>query len=258
MDGLPNLKYIGVLATGYNIIDIEYARQKGITVTNIPGYGTEAVAQMTFALLLEITNHVSHHSDQVKDGQWAKREEWCFWDHPLMELYGKTMGIIGYGNIGKKVGHIGKAFGINIISSTNNPKKESKEDKMKYVSQDELFANSDIISLNCPLTEKTKGIINAESISKMKDGVIIINTSRGGLIVEEDLAKALKIGKIKGAGLDVLVEEPIKDNNPLLKLENVIITPHISWAPLETRRRLIGMAVDNLRGFIDGKALNII
>lgn len=258
IDALPNLKYIGILATGYNVVDVEYANKKGITVTNIPSYGTEAVAQMVFSLLLELTNHAAYHSNQVKEGEWGKRGEWCFWDYPLMELYGKSIGIIGYGNIGRKVGEIGKAFGMNILATANNPKMELEDEKMKYVSLDYLFENSDIISLNCPLTEDTKGIINKDSISKMKDGIIIVNASRGGLIVEEDLVEGLKSGKIKGAGLDVVVEEPIKDDNPLLKLDNVIITPHISWAPVETRERLMGIAIDNLKKFLEGNPINIL
>lgn len=258
MDGLPNLKYIGVLATGYNIIDTDYAKEKGIIVTNIPSYGTEAVAQMVFAHILEITNHVAYHSSQVKVGEWNKRGEWCFWDYPLMELYGKTIGIIGYGNIGRKVGEIARAFEMNVLGMANNPNRELEDSKMKYASLDELLANSDVISLHSPLTDETEGIINKESISKMKDGVILINTSRGGLIIEEDLIQGLKTEKIKAAGLDVVNKEPIADGNPLLKLDNVFITPHISWAPVETRDRLMGIAIDNFRSYVEGNPINII
>lgn len=245
MDALPQLKYIGVLATGYNVIDIDEASKKGIVVTNTPAYGTDAVAQMVFALLLEITNHVAHHNEEVHRGRWKKENEWCFWDMPLMELKGKTMGIIGYGRIGQKVAEIGKAFGMNILKTS------SRDGKM-----DEVLANSDIVSLNCPLTEETAGMINKESISKMKDGVIIINTARGGLIVEEDLRDALNSGKILGAGVDTVSVEPIEDDNPLLSAINMIITPHIAWAPVETRARLMDIAVNNLKSYLKGEVIN--
>lgn len=256
IDSLPNLKYIGVLATGYDTVDIEYAKEKEIIVTNIPSYATDAVAQMTFALLLELTNHVAYHNEQVKKGEWGQRNEWCFWDYPLLELKDKTIGIIGYGNIGQKVGEIGKSFGMNILANANHVKKELEDENMKYASLEEIFKNSDVISLNCPLTEDTKGIINADNIKKMKDEVIIINTARGGLIVEEDLTEALKTGKIKAAALDVVSKEPIEDENPLLELENVIITPHISWAPVETRSRLMDIAINNLKGYMNNNIVN--
>lgn len=258
IDSLPSLKYIGVTATGYNVVDIDYANEKGITVTNTPNYGTDAVAQMCFALILNMTNHVSYHNEMVKKGDWSKRGEWCFWDYPLIELKDKTIGIIGYGSIGKKVGEIAKAFGMNVLATANNPKRELEDRQMKYVNLENLLKNSDIISLNCPLTENTKEIINKESIEKMKDGVIIVNTSRGGLIVEDDLAKAIESGKIKGAALDVVQNEPIEEDNPLLKLENVIITPHISWAPVETRLRLMKIAIDNFKSYINGNPVNVI
>lgn len=258
IDSLPNLKYIGVLATGYNVVDTTYANKKGITVANVPSYGTDAVAQMCFSLILHITNHVAYHNDQVKDGEWSKRNEWCFWDYPLVELKDKTIGIIGYGSIGRKIGEIAKAFGMKVLATANHPKNELEDSKMKYVNLDVLLKESDIISLNCPLTEDTEDMINKDSIEKMKDGVIIVNTSRGGLIVEEDLSNAIKRGKIKGAALDVVQNEPIEEDNPLLKLENVIITPHISWAPVETRHRLMGIAIDNFKSFVEGNPINII
>ncbi|OLS01796.1 D-2-hydroxyacid dehydrogenase [Tissierella creatinophila] len=245
IEAASNLKYIGVMATGYNTVDLDSARENGVVVTNIPTYGTDAVAQMTFALLLELTNHVSHHNSEVKKGRWKDEREWCFWDKPLMELKGKTMGIIGFGRIGQKVGEIAKAFDMKVLSTT------SRDDKL-----DEVLKNSDIISLNCPLTEKTRGIINKESIAKMKDGVLIINTARGALIVEKDLKEALDSGKVGGAGVDTVSFEPIKDDNPLLSSKNIIITPHISWAPIETRARLMDIAVDNFRNFLDGKIVN--
>lgn len=258
LDSIPNLKYIGVLATGYNVVDIEAAKEKGITVTNIPTYGTDAVAQMVFALLFELTSHVAEHNKAVKEGQWSTIPDWCFWNKPLMELSGKTIGIIGYGRIGQKVGQIAQAFGMKVLANANRPRRELENENMKYVDLDELYKSSDVISLHCPLTEDTKGMINKDSISKMKDGVIIINTSRGPLIVEEDLAKALDSGKIKGAGLDVVNTEPIELDNPLLKQDNCIITPHIAWAPIEARSRLMGIAVDNLRAFIDNKPINMV
>ena len=256
LNNLPNLKYIGVLATGYNVVDIEAAKEKGITVTNIPTYGTDAVAQMVFALLFELTNHVSEHNKAVKEGQWSAIQDWCFWNKPLMELSGKTIGIIGYGRIGQKVGQIAQAFGMKVLANANSPRRELENESMKYADIDELYKYSDVISPHCPLTEDTKGMINKGTISKMKDGVIIINTSRGPLIVEEDLAGALESGKIKGAGLDVVNKEPIELDNPLLKLDNCIITPHIAWAPIEARSRLMDIAVNNLRAFIGNKPAN--
>lgn len=245
MESAPNLKYIGVMATGYNTVDLDAARENGIVVTNIPTYGTDAVAQMVFALLLELTNHVAHHNSEVKKGRWKDESEWCFWDMPMMELKGKTMGIIGFGRIGQKVGEIAKAFDMKVLSTT------SRDDKL-----DEVLENSDIISLNCPLTEKTRGIINKESIAKMKDGVLIINTARGALLIEKDLKDALDSGKIGGAAVDTVSAEPIKDDNPLLSAKNIFITPHISWAPVETRARLMDIAVDNFKRFLDGEIVN--
>ncbi|NLY44965.1 MAG: D-2-hydroxyacid dehydrogenase [Tissierella sp.] len=258
LDHLPNLKYIGVLATGYNVVDIEAAREKGIIVTNIPTYGTDAVAQMVFALLFEITNHVAEHNRAVKEGQWSTIPDWCFWNKPLMEISGKTIGIIGYGRIGQSVGKVAEAFGMKVLANANRPRKELETENMRYVELDELYKSSDIISLHCPLTDDTKGMINKDSIAKMKDRVILINTSRGPLIVEEDLAEALDSGKVKGAGLDVVNTEPIEPDNPLLKQDNCIITPHIAWAPIEARSRLMDIAVDNLRAFIDNKPINMV
>lgn len=214
---VPNVKYIGVLATGYNIVDIEAAKELGITVTNIPTYGTDSVAQMVFAHLLEICHHVAAHSDAVKNGEWTNNVDWCFWKYPLIELAGKTMGIIGYGRIGQAVGRVAQAFGMKVLANDKYPNKDLESDTLKYVELDELLANSDVISLHCPLFEENKGMINKDSIAKMKDGVIIINTSRGPLIVEDDLAEALNSGKVYAAGLDVVSTEPIKADNPLLK-----------------------------------------
>ncbi|WFA08066.1 D-2-hydroxyacid dehydrogenase [Tissierella sp. Yu-01] len=258
LDVLPNLKYIGVLATGYDVVDIETAIEKGITVTNIPTYGTAAVAQMTFALLLEMCHHVGAHSEAVFNGDWGNNLDWCFWNYPLIELSGKTMGIIGYGRIGQNVGKIAQEFGLNVLASDSFYNPSLENDFMRYAELDELIANSDIISLHCPLSNSTKGIINKDTIAKMKNNVMLINTSRGQLIVDEDLANALNDGKIAGAALDVVSHEPIKQNNPLLKAKNCIITPHISWAPKESRARLMNVAIDNLISFLKGNPVNVV
>lgn len=255
---VPNVKYIGVLATGYNIVDIEAAKELGITVTNIPTYGTDSVAQMVFAHLLEICHHVAAHSDAVKNGEWTNNVDWCFWKYPLIELAGKTMGIIGYGRIGQAVGRVAQAFGMKVLANDKYPNKDLESDTLKYVELDELLANSDVISLHCPLFEENKGKINKDSIAKMKDGVIIINTSRGPLIVEEDLAEALNSGKVYAAGLDVVSTEPIKADNPLLKAKNIFLTPHIAWAPKESRQRLMDIAVNNLKQFLEGSPVNVV
>jgi glycerate dehydrogenase len=251
----PNIKYIGVLATGYNVVDTQAAKEKGIPVCNIPTYGTDAVAQFAFALLLEIAHHVQHHSDAVKQGRWTSCPDFCFWDYPLIELAGKTMGLIGYGRIGQAVARIARAFGMVVIAydSYQDPKHQDV-----YVSLDELLQRSDVVSLHCPLFEATKGIINKETIAQMKDGVIILNNSRGPLIVEQDLADALNSGKVYAAGLDVVSTEPIKEDNPLLTAKNCLITPHISWAPKESRQRLMDIAVDNLKAFLAGKSQNVV
>lgn len=253
-----NIKFIGVLATGYNIVDVNAAKEKGILVANIPTYGTAAVGQFAIALLLEICHHVGHHSGAVYAGNWTNNPDWCFWDYPLIELAGKTMGVIGYGRIGQTTGKIAQALGMNILAydSFRNPELESG--LMKYAELDELLANSDVISLHCPLVPETEGIINKDTISKMKDGVILLNNSRGPLIVEKDLADALNSGKVYAAGLDVVSSEPIKTDNPLLKAKNCFITPHISWAPKESRQRLMDVAVDNLKQFLNGAPVNIV
>lgn len=251
----PNLKYIGVLATGYNVVNIDAARKRGVVVTNIPTYGTDAVAQFAFALLLEIAHHVQKHSDAVKEGRWTIHPDFCFWDYPLIELAGKTMGIIGYGRIGQATARIAKAFGMHVIAYDVS---QQSEDSDVYVDLDTLLGTSDVISLHCPLFESTKGIINKASIARMKDGVIILNNSRGPLIVEQDLADALNSGKVYAAGLDVVSEEPIKADNPLLTAKNCLITPHISWAPKESRQRLMDIAVHNLKAFVEGKPQHVV
>lgn len=251
----PTVKYIGVLATGYNVIDTAAAKERGIPVTNIPAYGTEAVAQHTIALLLEIANRVGHHDTAVKSGKWQNCPDFCFWDYPLIELMGKTIGMLGFGRIGQAAGLVAKALGMTVIAYDEHPADEGRK-IAEYVSLDELLGRSDIISLHCPLFPSTEGIINKDSIAKMKSGVIIINTSRGPLIVEQDLKDALESGKVYAAGVDVASVEPIRADNPLLTAKNCIITPHIAWAPRETRNRLMGIAVGNLKSFIDGAVRN--
>lgn len=255
---MPNLKYIGVLATGYNIVDIEAAREFGVTITNIPTYGTTAVAQLVFALLLEICHHVGEHHRAVKNGDWTNNPDWCFWNYPLIELAGKTMGIIGYGKIGQTTGKIAQAFGMKVLACDNYENKDLESGALRYVDLDELLSSSDVISLHCPLFESTKGMINKNTIGKMKDGVMIVNTSRGSLVVEEELAAALNSGKVAGAALDVVSTEPIKPDNPLLTARNCVLTPHIAWAPKESRKRLLDIGVDNLNQFISGNPVNVI
>ena len=252
-----NLKYIGVTATGYNVIDTEAATKANIPVTNIPTYGTDAVAQFTFALLLEITSHVGLHNQLVHDGRWSSNPDFAFWAKPLMELQGKTLGLIGFGSIAKKVAEIGHAFSMNIIFYNHRPKTDLPN-YVKQVSLEELYQQSDIISLHVPQTPETTEMINQEAISQMKDGVILINTARGGLISEKDVADALNDGKIAAAGVDVVQKEPIPTDSPLLSAKNCYITPHIAWAPRETRNRLLGIVVDNLQAFLNGERLNVV
>jgi len=257
LEACSNIKFIGVLATGYNIVDVDACKAKGIAVTNIPTYGTAAVGQFAIALLLEICHHAGAHSDSVKAGKWETNKDWCYWDYPLIELAGKTMGIIGFGRIGQATGKIAKALGMNVIANDGYPSDSGKE-IAEYVSLDDIWKRSDVIALHCPLFPETQGIVNKASIEKMKDGVIILNNSRGPLIVEQDLADALNSGKVYAAGLDVVSTEPINGDNPLLKAKNCIITPHISWAPKESRQRLMDIAVNNLKAFAEGNPVNVV
>jgi glycerate dehydrogenase len=253
----PSIRYIGVLATGYNVVDTAAAKERGIPVCNIPAYGTAAVGQFAVALLLEICHHIGHHDRAVHDGRWERNADWCFWDYPLIELAGKTLGIIGFGRIGQSSGKIARALGMNVIAH-DEYESEAGRAIAPYVGLDALLAESDVIFLHCPLFPATRGIINRDTIAKMKDGVIIINNSRGPLIVEQDLADALDTGKVYAAGLDVLSTEPIGGDNPLLRAKNCIITPHISWAPKESRKRLMDIAVNNLESFIEGRPVNVV
>lgn len=257
LDLCPQIRYIGLLSTGYNIVDCAAAKARGIPVTNIPAYGTDAVAQAAAALLLEITNRVGHHSDAVRNGRWSASEDFCFWDHPLMELAGKTLGIIGFGRIGQAMGRIGKALGMDVLAAGSRPT-EAGRTIAQYVELDELYARADVISLHCPLFPETERMINKNSIVKMKDGVILLNTGRGQLICEPALAEALHSGKVRAAGLDVLAQEPPAADNPLLTAPNCFITPHIAWAAKESRQRLMDTAVENLRAFLSGSPQNVV
>lgn len=253
----PNLRFIGVLSTGYNVIDVAYAKERGIPVCNIPSYGSQAVAQFAIAMLLEISCHVTHHDQAVHAGRWNDETQWCFWEKPLIELAGKTIGLIGFGRIGQEVGRVAKALGMTVLATGSAPTDEGRT-IATYVTQDELFAQSDVVSLHCPLFPETENLICKANIDKMKDGVIILNNSRGGLIMEADLAQALNSGKVFAAAVDVVATEPILPNNPLLTAKNCIITPHISWAPLETRQRLMDVAVSNLKGYVKGDLSNVV
>ena len=254
----PKLKYLGVLATGFNVVDVAAAKAKGVVVTNIPTYGTAAVAQMAIALLLEVCHHVGAHDAAVKKGDWTACKDFCFWNYPLIELAGKTMGIVGFGRIGQSTAKIAQALGMKILANDSFKIKELESESLRYVELDELYAESDVVSLHCPLFDDNKGMINKASIAKMKDGVILLNTSRGPLVVEQDLTDALNSGKVAAAGLDVVSSEPIGAGNPLLKAKNCLITPHIAWAPKEARGRLMDIAIDNLRRFLAGSPVNVV
>ena len=253
-DACPNLKYIGVLATGYNVIDLEAARAHGVTVTNIPAYSTDSVAQHVFSFILYFTNQVAQHSASVMAGDWVKCPDFCYWNGSLSELSGKTLGIFGYGNIGKRVASIAQAFGMKVICCTRTPKDGMPEP----VSFEDLLKRSDFLTLHAPLTDQTKNIINKESLSLMKKSSYLINTARGGFVVEKELADCLNAGGIAGYAADVLLQEPMAADNPLLKAKNCVITPHIAWAPLETRKRLQGIAEENLKAWLGGKPINVV
>lgn len=254
IESLPKLKYIGVTATGYNNIDLQAASQRGIIVTNVPTYGTDSVAQMVFALLLELTQRVGYHSETVHEGRWSSSSNFCYWDYPLIELTGLTMGVVGCGRIGKAVAHLADAFGMDVLGYDTV---SYDSQYIKQVQLVDLFASSDVISLHCPLTAETQGMINSASLSLMKKTAFLINTSRGPLVNEQDLADALNEKRIAGAGVDVLSLEPPKSCNPLLSAENCIITPHIAWATHSARKRLLELTIENLQAFLAGKPQNI-
>jgi glycerate dehydrogenase len=255
---LSSLKFIGVLATGYNVVNTEAAKEKGIIVSNVPGYGTTSVVQMTFALLLELCLHVQRHSDAVIGGKWARSADWCFWDSPLVELSGKTIGIIGFGTIGQQVGDVATAFGMNIIGNSRNRTDQSGRKNFRWAEIPELLEQSDVVSIHCPLFPETKRLINKESLKTMKKSAFLLNTSRGPIIVDEDLANALNKSIIAGAGIDVLSMEPPSNGNPLFGAKNCIITPHIAWATKEARLRLMDASVNNLSAFINGNPVNVV
>ncbi len=257
IDKCPGIKLIAMLATGYNVVDYKYARERGIPVANVPTYGTASVSQYSIALLLEICHHIGHHSDSVKKGDWAANVDWCYWDYPLIELEGKTIGIVGFGRIGQKEGRIAKALGMNVIAY-DLFESESGRAIAEYVSLEKLYEQADVITLHCNLTEENTRMINKSSIAKMKDGVILINNARGQLIDEQDVADALNSGKIGAAGLDVVYTEPIRSDNPLLSAKNCIITPHISWAPKESRQRIMDCTYSNIKAFLNGTPENVV
>ena len=257
IDKCPGLKMIAVLATGYNVVDYTYAKEKGIPVVNVPTYGTQIVGQYAVGLLMEICSHYGHHDQTVKEGKWEHNQDWCYWDYPMIELYGKTAGIIGLGRIGQATARILNALDMKVLAYDTFQSEAGKE-LATYVELDELLASSDVIFLHCPLFPATEGIINKKNIARMKDGVIIINNSRGQLVVEQDLADALNSGKVYAAGLDVVSTEPIKGDNPLLTAKNCLITPHISWAAQASRQRIMDITVENIRSFLEGNPVNVV
>jgi glycerate dehydrogenase len=257
ISALPKLQYIGVLATGYNVVDITCARQRGIVVTNVPGYSTPSVAQATWALILELANHVGHHAQTVQEGRWSACPDFCYWDFPLTELAGRRLGLFGFGEIGAAVARIGLALGTEVLAHRRNWSQPPPAG-VRAVTQDELFAESDVLSLHAPLTPDTKEIINKRTLSFMKRSALLINTARGPLVHEADLAEALNTGRIAGAALDVLSVEPPKPDNPLLQAKNCRITPHIAWATLESRTRLIDVATANVKAFLSGTSQNVV
>jgi glycerate dehydrogenase len=253
---LPRLKYIGVLATGTNVVDLVAARERNIPVTNIPAYGTRSVAQATFALLLELTNHVGHHSQHVRDGAWTRAIDWCFWDFPLVELDGLTIGLVGFGRIGAAVADVAQAFGMKVIAHNSSP--TPAPPFVKFVDLETLFRTSDVVSLHCPLTPKTQQLVNTERLAWMKPSAFLLNTSRGALVDEAALAVALDSGRLAGAAVDVLSSEPPPADNPLLRARNCLITPHNAWGTRAARVRLLHAAVDNVRAFLAGKPRNVV
>ena len=261
LEKLPDLKYIGCLSTGFNVVDVEYCREHGITVTNIPEYATFATAQMTIALLLEIANKAGHHSDLVHEGVWTRGRDFCFWDGPLTELYGKTLGLFGFGKIASRVSRIASALGMKVLACRRSEITEEMrkaDPQVTFTDEETLWKESDVISFHCPLTPATTSLVNEKAISKMKDGVILINTSRGLVLDEAAVAKALKSGKVAALGADVVSVEPIREDNPLLTSPNTVLTPHIAWAPKETRLRLMDVAAGNLSSYLKGSPVNVV
>lgn len=253
---LPGLKYVGILATGTNVVDLQAARERGIPVTNVPAYSTASVAQATIALLLELTHGVGHHAQTVRQGRWSKSADFCYWDQPLIELSGLTLGIVGFGRIGRAVAELAHAFGMSVLVFAPNPK--AAPPFVRYVDLETLFRQSDVVSLHCPLTPQTQRLVNPERLSWMKASAFLLNSSRGQLVDESALAKALDSGRIAGAGLDVLAVEPPAPDNPLLRARNCVITPHFAWASGAARQRLMNLAVENIRAFLNGRLQNLV
>ena len=258
LNNLPNLKYIGVLATGYNVVDVNAANEHNVVVSNVPAYGTDAVAQFVMGLLLEMCHHIGDHNNSVQKGDWTNSIDFCYWNSPLIELEGKTIGLIGFGKIGQKTAKLAIAFGMNVLVYSRTVKKEFESSNLIFVSLNEVLRKSDVISLHCPLNDTTSNIICANNIGLMKDKVLLINTSRGGLINEQDLADALNSNKIYAAAVDVVSKEPMNAENPLLSAKNCIITPHIAWATKEARERLMHTAVGNLKSYLEGNPINLV
>lgn len=257
LEACPSVKLVCVLATGYNVVDCKATRQRNIPVCNVPDYGTAAVAQFTFALLLELCHQVGHHNNAVHGGKWSSIPDFCFWDTPQMELAGKTLGIIGFGRIGRAVGKIAGAFGMNVLAY-NRSRCPEGEKIGTYVDLDTLLANSDIVSLHCPLTQENKGLICKDTLAKMKTGAILLNTARGPLVDEKDVTEALRSGKLRGMAADVVSKEPIDPSNPLLSAPNCILTPHMAWAPIESRMRILDCTVNSIRAFLRGNPINVV
>lgn len=257
LDRCPQIKLICVFATGYNVVDVQAAKERGIPVCNVPAYGTQMVAQFAIGLLLELCHHTWEHSQSVHNGDWGRAPDFSYWNYPIVELSGKTMGIIGFGRIGRAVGRIAKAMGMEILATGSRPCQEGLE-IATYVDLDTLLSNSDVVSLHCPLFPETEKIINADTIAKMKDGAILINNSRGGLLDEQAVADALRSGKLYAAGVDVVSQEPMVDNNPLLSAPNCLITPHISWAATQCRQRVLQITLENVRGFLTNNPQNVV
>ncbi len=255
---LPRLKFVAVLATGYNVVDVAAARERGIPVANVPTYGTDSVAQFVFALLLEMCHHVAHHNARVKDGEWTRRHDFCFWDTPLIELAGRTMGVIGFGRIGRRVGELAHAFGMRVLAYDTQTGAPPDYQPFAFRELREVFAEADVVSLHTPLTAENTGFVNADMLGLMKKGARLINTARGPLIDEQDLADALRHGRLAGAAVDVVSSEPIRGDNPLLTAPNCLLTPHIAWATLAARRRLMKITVENVAAFVRGEPINIV
>ncbi|AEY68130.1 D-2-hydroxyacid dehydrogenase [Clostridium sp. BNL1100] len=258
LDKTPSVKYIGIMATGYNVVNTEYAKELGIIVTNVPAYSTDSVAQMVFAFIMEFCNHVGEHSRAVHEGKWTKSPDFSFWYYPLIEIKNKTLGIIGFGAIGQKVAQIAEIFGMQVLFHSRTIKPGLETDNIKSATLEKVLAESDFITLHCPLTEQTRGLINKDTISKIKDGAILINTSRGPVIDENDVAQALNAGKLAGLGTDVVSIEPIQAENPLLNAKNCIITPHFAWATKEARERLMDTLIKNIDSFLKGTPVNVV